>query len=119
MLLTKQTLSLISGFVSESSNFLRDKGTFLRYIKVLHGLNRPYIKDLQSCKLQSSSGTAKILYLSDIVHAYAVTGGQLSGKVKDVLERSCKASAQVIESLDSIANGRDCRWQPFSGCITT
>lgn len=45
------------------------------------------------------------MYLSDVIHAYAIPGGKLGRKVEDVLECSCKVSAQVIEGLDSIANG--------------
>lgn len=59
VLLTKQTLSLVSGFASESLDLLRNKGAFLCHIEVLHGLNRPRVENLQILKPQLTSGGAK------------------------------------------------------------
>jgi len=98
--------------VSKCLDFLHDGGPLLRHIKVPYEFDCPRIEDLLNSR--SSSGGIEILYLGDTVYTYVVPSGELSGQIKDVLERRRKTSAQVIEGLDGIANRWDDYCEPFN-----
>ena len=111
---TEQALSLIPSFVPKCLDFLRSYRPLLSHIKVPHDFDCPCIEDLQTLNFRSSLGGFEISHLIDVIHTYIVPSGELSGEIKDVLERYFKANAQVVEGRNGIANGWDSCCGSFS-----